>query len=74
MTYLQWQELVQSGQQAHHQARELLRHPLAVWERGTWQEIWRAWAEAVLALERTDPQGPTAVPASGRSSGAAGGV
>jgi hypothetical protein len=56
VTDLQWQELVQSGQQAHHQAREILARPLAMWERGTWQETWRTWAEAVLALEPNDPE------------------
>jgi hypothetical protein len=71
MTDRQWQVLVRSGQQAHHRAAILVRS-LATWERG--QENWRAWAEAVLALEQTHPRAPAAVPVPDRSSGAAGGV
>jgi hypothetical protein len=55
MTDPEWRALVQAGGQTTHQARELLRRPLSAWEGGTWQEIWRAWALAVLAL---DPNGP----------------
>jgi hypothetical protein len=56
MTDRQWEALVCPGQQAHHKAHEILARPLAMWERGTWQETWRAWAEAVLALEPNDPE------------------
>jgi hypothetical protein len=48
MTEPEWSALVQSGQQARHQAQEILHQPVAAWERGTLQEQWRAWAVAVL--------------------------
>ena len=52
MTEPAWAALVASGQQARHQALEILRQPLRPWEAGTLAEVYRRWALAVLAVSK----------------------
>jgi hypothetical protein len=56
MTDAEWRSIIEAGGQAVHQAREILARPLSAWEIGMPQAGWRAWAEAVVALERNDPE------------------